>query len=124
MKNNNILILQSFDDRSSIGLEYALKEERKNHINILSISPLEIKQKASYSITTDIKPYRSVFNVILLPKDKEFKIKMTTESENNQLLSDLYREYNLKAEQFYDWYHRWICFGCDKQDTKQTRNYI
>ncbi|UUM24866.1 hypothetical protein [Mycoplasma sp. 3686d] len=111
LKNNNILILQSFDDRSSIGLEYALKEERKNHINILSISPLEIKQKASYSITTDIKPYRSVFNVILLPKDKEFKIKMTTESENNQLLSDLYREYNLKAEQFYDWYHGGYVLG-------------
>ncbi|UUM24863.1 hypothetical protein [Mycoplasma sp. 3686d] len=111
LKNNNILILQSGDDRSPIGLKYALKEERRNQINILLIDPFEIKQKGDYEKNAVIKPYRSVFNVILFPKDKEFRLKRTTESENNQLLSDLYHEYALKAEQFYDWYHGGYVLG-------------
>ncbi|UUM19888.1 hypothetical protein NPA11_00395 [Mycoplasma sp. 1578d] len=107
LKNNNILMLETIDDRSPIGLHYFLKEEKENHTNILSIRPWLNKYNEKYYVDLDYRPPKHIFNVILLPKDKKFKIKMTTKSENDQLLSDLYREYNLKAEQFYDWYYGW-----------------
>ncbi|UUM19869.1 MULTISPECIES: hypothetical protein [unclassified Mycoplasma] len=104
LKNSNILILQSNDDRSPIGLSYSLKEQKQNHINILRINPWIIKQTGGYLQSTDLRSEKPVFSVILLSKNQDFKIKYTTKSENNQLLSDLYYKYGYKADQFYDWY--------------------
>ncbi|UUM19553.1 hypothetical protein NPA11_02130 [Mycoplasma sp. 1578d] len=119
LKNNNILVLESNEDRSPIGLNYALKEEKQNHVNILRINAFRITQKEGYPRAQNIMPNQSVFNVILLPKDRKFKFKYTTKSENNQLLSDLYHEYNYKADQFYDWYYSGISGKIDIIQNKQ-----
>ncbi|VEU74463.1 Uncharacterised protein [Mycoplasmopsis citelli] len=101
LEKNNIWILESVDDRSFVSLNYVLKEEEKDHINIKVIQPFEINDKGLYKTTTDIKPQKSVFNVIVFPKYKQLNFRKTTKDENNQLLISLYNQYHYKEKDFF-----------------------
>ncbi|UUD35929.1 hypothetical protein NPA08_03135 [Mycoplasmopsis citelli] len=107
LKNNNILVLESTDDRSPIGLKYAIKEEKEDHINIWVINPSQIDHKGGLHAIPHLLdlPEKSVFNVIIVPKEKRIEFKETITDDNNQLFSDLYNQYAHKPENFYDWFH-------------------
>ncbi|UUD35930.1 hypothetical protein NPA08_03140 [Mycoplasmopsis citelli] len=105
LRKNDILILESINDHSPIALDYAIKEEKENRVNILAINPSKRKQEEKFIGAFPISYLKNVFSVILLPKDKIFEFKRTITDENNQILSDLYSQYPYKPENFYDWFH-------------------
>ncbi|UUD35927.1 hypothetical protein NPA08_03125 [Mycoplasmopsis citelli] len=108
LRQNNILILESSNDRSPIYLDYFLKDEKKDHINIQVIDPTKIDDYDSVYlrvIQTYIDSPKSVFSVIVVPKGKRIEFKRTTQNENIQLTSELSRQYHYKPQNFYNWFY-------------------
>ncbi|UUD36595.1 hypothetical protein NPA08_02085 [Mycoplasmopsis citelli] len=130
LAKNNIWISQSIFYHSSVFVDYILKEEDKDYINVKIIRPNEIDQDYLSILPTSLLPARKVFNILVFPKEKMLNFKKTTKDENIKLLSELYNHYNYKEKDFFNWYYprKWILDWIDNIQRKQgifnTKNLI